>query len=676
MLKSKTSRLVSLLVAIVMAFGLGLSGAKNLFASAATADVTDTLTFNAGNEYSTQFTVPTGTNGQYMITLDVTTPTITSEETYNSISFTATIDIEGRPYSEYFSYNSVLGAYYAIMDVRAGDVIVFNAYYDRTSGELEGVTELDVSLTIGGLQIGPFSGNALYNIVLPADVTLNGVAAGNYYIAVSSADFERDIPADATLTVKHGTSTTTLVNNADMGGYYALLTLSGNETLTIASSVEDIPSVNIELRKETTAVPFNGEVSLHAQESAVYSFSVTNSGFYELKQGESTYTTETGETVEATALYGFILKSDPNYVVGDFIDVDQPLYLLGGRTYYLDVTCGSASADVTNEDGESVPVENPLVTTKFTVSAWAGATLTEDGVTNTPVYAEGSENIVPLTASLYAGDYTVALIDVPDDVTSVTVHFGNQTLVLTSAEGFQTEKFTLNSATTSVWLTSSTNFVTGLFVGRIVPEDSITVNATRKFTLSAGGRLLCYVESGTEDPLAVGTYLITMDDNKSISVLTPTGDYAANAGATFGLFEIDQYSGSGYYLVFENLTEAEASVTVTITLETHLLKLNTPTEIALTDGEALYYVQHVYGGDYILTVSVPTGYTVDIYGVGDDFEGVVGEKELTFTIDLHDEEGVELLYTNLAIAFYEANSRDCTITVTLTAVEPEPEVTE
>lgn len=658
MLKSKTSRLASLLVAIVMAFGLGLSGAKNLFASAAVADATDTLTFNSENQYTDTFDVPADTaRAQYMFVLKVTDPAFTGEdaEKYNSLSFSVTIERGEETYADYMSYNSILGGYYVVMLVNAGERVTFVANYNHEEGDLAGVTEIAASLTMGGLQIGAFSGNALYGVNLPASVVLNGVPSGNYYVTISAYSDDGTV-----YTVDVGEESVTLPYVEGLGGYSAPVALTDGQTLQFSAKdsagAAIYPTVDIVLRGEASYTAFNGEVKLRAGETAVYSYTATATGFYLIEQGESAYESEDGTAVPVEAYYGVLLKENPNYVVGTYVVEGYPVRFVEGTTYYFEISCYSVYVD----EGD------PLVTTTFTVAPWTGATLALYEMVYAPVSVAGSETTYNLTADLGAGEYAVSLFDVPEHVDSVTMHFGSLGVELTSANGY-TAQFTLENAVTTVWLTSGEEFVVGLFVEEYVAPQTITVGVAKEITLAPDEGVAYYVEG-----LAAGTYLVDLAGNTGVTVLDPTGGIVANAGETFGLFTADEYTVEGYFLYFVNYSGESVTLTATVTVETHLLELDTPTEITFTDAIAAltYYVQHIYAGDYILSIENPDGLPIGIECNGQSVTTDEASYSFAFTVDLTDEEGVELPYTNLAILLKNADENEFTFTVTLSVVPP------
>lgn len=658
MLKSKTSRLVSLLVAIVMAFGLGLSGAKNLFASAATADATDTLTFNSENQYTDTFDVPADTaSAQYMFVLKVTNPAFSGEdaEKYDSLSFAVTIVRGEETYADYMSYNSILGGYYVVMLVNRGEHVTFVANYNHEEGDFAGVTEITASLTMGDLQLGAFSNNSLYSVILPASVVLNGVPSGNYYVTISAYSDNGTV-----YTVSVGETSVTLPYVEGLGGYSALIALTDGQTLRFTESGgtgTPLP-VDIVLRGEASYTTFDGEVKLHAGETAIYSYTATATGFYLIEQGESTYESE-GTAVPVEAYYGVLLKDNPNYVVGTYVVENYPVYFVAGTTYYFEISCYSVYVD----EGD------PLVTTTFTVAPWTGATLALYEMVYAPVSVTGSETTYNLTANLAAGEYSVSLFDVPADVNSVTMHFGSLGVELTSANGY-TAQFTLDSTVTTAWLTSSREFVVGLFVEEYEEPERIVVGVEKEITLAPNEGVAYYVEG-----LSAGTYLVDIVDlsgeNKNITVLDPTGGIVANAGETFGLFTVDASTIEGYFLYFVNYSGETATVTATISSNPDLMEVGRSETITVESGYAIRYVQHVFAGDYILTVDIPTDYPLNISSPYFERSNVSGHVEIPFTVTLVDEEGAELPYTNLYFEFYRAGIESFDITVTLTVVEPE-----
>lgn len=668
MLRSKTSRLLSLLVAFVMAFGLGLSGARNLWASASSLQ-DEGLTFNAENGYTDSYEVPQGKQeGQYMLTLKMTEPVFTEEESYkySEIAFEASWGEGESAHSDYFSYNSYLGLYYLIATVKTGDILSIHAYFDMASPDFENLTVIRAEVNVESLQIGEFNNYSIYGLNIPASVELNNVAAGDYTVTLSEV-YDAPIPEGTTFTVTIGGVTYDLPYVDGMLGYSALISLPRTGTLEFGATTEsgEIVTVDLVVRHAISSTEFTGEVTLAEGETGVYSFTVAADGYYTVNQGASTLAD--GSSVEA--YYSLEVKDDPNYLVSTNVSSHYPISLRAGATYYLSIYCDYVAW------GEETP---SAVTTEFTVDAWDHEELVLNEVLYAPVSLTDSGTRYLISADIGAGEYSVSLVGVPTSVSAVTVHFGDQTVELHSTDFYYVDRVTL-AATTEIWMTSSEECVVGLYVGKY--EEPASVKVGENDLTLVNGESIYYLDSSFE----VGTYRITFNNKLANGTLESTTlpnvtvydsylTVVANAGESFGLFtvEAEDLTG-GFYLLFSNVG-AEVNVTVVIELETHLIALNEPTTITFTSDveELVYYVQHLYAGRYSLQVELPTGMWLDVVYPNGNFT-FFESGEIEFTLTLVDEEGVELPYTNIALQFGNPLGENFSFTVTLTVI---PEVTE
>lgn len=637
--------------ALIIAMGISCLGVSSAFAeqNALEIGVGKSATVTVSNVTSQDVTVADGvTEGQYFIYAKVTSPE--GEDPYRiypNVWLNKTEESEGQQY--YLDYNEQLGLYYATIETGAGKTIAVNADYYNENYE---IVEQDVTMEIylGNLAIGDFNYNSIYGVKTPASISLDNVSAGKYILAVTpevfyegSISFDAEIDGEPvaleyetimsgsyTATVEIADTSKTLTINADTSE----ATFNEGEVLTI--------SVSLYTYKEAEPFP-TGDVTFKSGESKIYSYKPVKDGYYTLNVNST----------NEDAYFSVVLKKDPNSLEGEFIQTGYPVKLEAVNTYYLDINC------YIEWDGTG---EEPTATATLSFEEYTVPTL----VPNEVAYVPTSETYQLNLADGITGTYNLYVLEVPYDVTTVTVHYGENTVVLTPKEGSE-EGFSAEVDLTGVktiYLEASPEFVAGVLLEERVTDYNLPLNEAKEISLAAGEALTYYL---TNLPLDI--YSITLSYAEGTTVMGVSvidynkGETFVISGKSFGILDAFNYdTGLGDEVVPAlGLTfTSETAATFTVTVSAY-----TPTELSIDDTNGITLeansvlgcvVYNLPVGNYTLFIEGGNGKTV-VWTVLDGDIISEGEMEGEFTVQVEEKE-VFIFFENM-----DANSETFFVTI-------------
>lgn len=593
MFKAFKTRTLAIAVSLLMALGvIGTVGFAGLTAS---AEAAGTIGYgpNAAAKYEVSYSYDGQTGedhyvtdsgyvastveaGQYFLYADVTNSGL-SEYTYSGIYLYASLGEKDEYEYEvqyYFNYIPGTTLYYTMLEVNPGDEVTLKAnYYDY-----EGA--LDVELYLGNLQLGAINDNSLYGVRLPAALQLD--VAGRYILAVGP-EYGYEVEGKLYAQLDNG-EPVELVQSEAMDNYYvADVTVAENQILNIYATGNDDLVVNVILYSYVTPVPFGEEVELDAYASVVLEYTHTGSnGYYQL-----TEKTVDADGYEAYTYYSVVVKESANALAGEYLyDFNYPVYLEAGRTYYFQVS---------NYGFDTVYAT-------FGLTLWTSPVLAAYEMVYAPVSLNGSQTAYKLDVSELSGSYYVNLALVPENVTTVTLHYGENTTDIVYADySYMSEAIDLNGVS-EMWLTADEQFVAGVFLEEYVTPRYIKVGAKTTVTLEAGAAEFYYLQD-----VITGSYSITVTAANSNVMIMDYINVIVAEGETYGTFEISSdYSVyvDEFALIFVNNNYFDSeSITVIVEKIDDVLTLGVGADITLSAeyNTRTYYID-LEAGDYIITL--------------------------------------------------------------------------
>lgn len=625
MLKSQNlkQRVFAIVISLLMAIGITASaGPAVLFANAATGDIV-----GVGDTEYAELTITNGgtdsatvgedvREGQYFLYAKVTDPLFTGPQTegYYSISLQVTAGSGEEAYTEYLTYNDMLGMYFANLSaVAPGEELVFRADYPESVH----TGAITVQAYLGGLALGEFNDYDLGNVTLPADVELQ-ISAGEHLISVSPYIYEEVEGFDPTYTVEVNGAAVTLAPDSDSGyTYTGVITVGGTTTVTISGeNAGDYPvDVRIYNYVAPTELELDEAIEMTYGEVNFYSLRATATGFQKFT-ATAVAENEAGEEVAVDAIFSLASKSSATAITStNYPQLDYPVYLEEGHTYYFEISyAGISGADIDDPAaGQTIP---DTVKATFSLGMWEGVDVVRDEILYIPV---SPTERYTASVSGFSGAYDISVAVFPEDF-----DFAADALALHVIKGETEETYTLQleadaetgisgdfratvdlESATGLYVTWRENAVVGLVVEYTPIVGEITVGTALTITMPAGRNGQYYIYSG----LTAGqTYQITLTGgNGRIEISSPNG-VAVPEGRNFGLFTVDY--PDYFFLTVQNYDET-APATVTVTVEeanvTDTLTLNTATAVDLSGGQSRAYSIDLEDGVYVLHIGGGNG---------------------------------------------------------------------
>lgn len=665
------ARISAMMLAFTMALGvIGLANFAALSASAAETVVDKgedhAASVTVSSTSPAEFTVGSGLNGQYYFYANITAPDI---EDLAAVSLYVTREI-GEPDESgvipldyyYLSYSAQLHAFYVMLDVTAGETLKFNTDYTDVT--------LSVSLWFDDLAIGGFNNNALYGVNLPVTLNLVGVAPDSYIVAVTPYT---DL-GTATLSaqVDDGTEVPLQANAGMYGAYTGTVAVTAaSKTLTVHASAGESVSVGIELYAVISNVPELPETThLNAYEANLYSYTAGENGYYCLNIGN----VKEGETAVNDALFSILFKTNANDFVGvNIFENNHPVYMTEGSTYYFEVTYNGTEY---REDEEGNPLPSPeVVSVDFKVEAWSPVTVAAGNLYYVPV-AESENTYAVTLASGLTGEYTLSLLDIPEDAT-VVAHYGTASYNFTTYDNVVS--VTLNATDTTLYFTSDhAPFVVGVQLDEYV-DVTLQLGTPKTITLEPYFANAYYLYN-----LEAGTYSVTVSNGNGAVEVYAYSETAVSYGHTFGVFTTNE-AAEEFGLVVSN--QGDSAVTFTLLVQTYhapnTLHVGT-NEVTLDKGTVdVFTLGHLDAGTYTITVSgsadvvIWNGYLGNIVEVGSnhgafivtEFDAADVLNTVVLYIENSGEEAANLTVTVTQYGQYELLYPDQPTEITLSAEE-------
>lgn len=460
--------------------------------------------------------------GQYLLYAEVAEM---NAENYWMYSLGATV---GETYTDLL-YSEADNVMYLPMTVQEGTEIALSTYSE---------TAFEATLYFGDLVLDESVNYNLYGITLPATFGLGGTTQGRYIISVYptveeygtiSVSLDGETWVDLTVDDNRG---------GDLDAYIQLS--ADNKSLSLRSAAEGVVC-NVELTKSVVAEQMPQTATLTLWHEEVYSYANAEEGFYLFNAAVEGY---------PEAYISYVIKTDPDAFEGIYPNEGEPVYMAEGENYYFFVTY----TGIPYEGEEDVSPES--VTVNFSFTEWQGATVTEEAGAYAPVYT-GSMESHPVTLSVEAGDYDLAVTGVPEGAI-VTAHIRNeQTLTFTSEEDVR--QLTV-AGEEEVYFTSDAVAVVWVTIGKHV-DTTLTLGVPKTISLNAGEGRVYHIDS----ELAAGTYAVnfTTVATEHNVVIETNETLVIAAGNTYGTFVLTENAAEVLVTVYNY---GETTVTIELTV--------------------------------------------------------------------------------------------------------------
>lgn len=636
-------RIIAIQVALLMAFGIALTGFIGLTASAEA----DTIGIGSSNSTVVTFTDGVGTatvdssvlEGQYFLYFELTEPQLSEDEYYN-VFIGLSWGTGEETYSEYLGYSPELGKFYAMLtDIKGGDEITFTSYSQYTN--IVGNVYLDK------LSIGAFNDYTLGNVNLPASVELN-LTAGEYIIAVSPYIYGEVEGFDPTYTVEIGGTTYTLEADPDLSyTYTGVISVNGEESVMANFAGENAGDYAVEIRiydrRYPTALPAT-DFEMVFGEEYLFSYTPTETGFMQM---HATAKAETG--VEYVVFAWASVRTETSIASRYYPVFDYPVYMVAGTTYYFEVSYSGADAP-------------DSLTADIDFEPWVAPTV-ERGIV---FYIPTDEPI----AIDFSGNYDISVAIAPDDfdfaTETVTLHLDGEDYTLNAENDFICSVDL--TGVTSMSVSWRENEVFGMLVDYTPITGEIAVDTAQSITMPAGrdGR---YTVTGLDANTAYEVILSGITGETHIEVSGSSG-VIVEEGKLQGVFAASEWEVGYFFLDIFNYGEDEVTFDILVReAGIGTLTFDEASPVVIAGYSTSVYTVVLSEGDYVLHIENGANInvramdaTVSYYSTNDT-DGflsvyIYGDEENpapeTTTVTLFfDNTSSENIDTNVIISTYE-----------------------